>query len=244
MTPVKPPALQFLFEIWPDGNELLTALAKSQCLHQTSSEPGASLLDSLYRILSLPRAPGLSPILVPGTNTQKIAVPFPEGGELSSETCVVAARIGKLIREAPAEYVRWVDQLTSLPLTFFVTRFFADSKTTDTSVRVLGQYCQVIRFSSRTIRLFLPVDSEGLSRAIIEQFHVRPCAGEGSRETRHAIDVLVQSALMNFLMSGAYSSARDSHRGTGERGISYDDQGVMLLDNVILRAGGSITLFS
>lgn len=225
--------------------------AASNCLYQTSSEPGASLFDSLYRVLSYPRAPGLDPlnvcrslltrILAPETNTQKIAVPFPATGELSSMTCFVAARIYQLIRRAPAEYGRWVEQLTSPALMFFVTRVFADSTGMDAVARELGQYCQVVRLGLRTIRLFLAVDPDGIGRAIVEQFHVRPCAGEGSRETRHAIDVLVQSALVNFLLSGAYNSANDAHRGTGERGIDPNGDGAVLLDNVVLRAAGGST---
>jgi hypothetical protein len=184
-------------------------------------------------------------ILTPETNTQKIAIPFSAATELSSMTCFVAARIYSLIRQAPAEYSRWIEQLTSPALMFFVTRIFNDSTLAAAAAREFGRYCQVGRLGPRTLRLFLPVDPAGISRAIIEQFHVRPCAGQGSRETRHAIDVLIQSALMNFLMSGGYNSASDSHGLTGERGIAPDDDAIVLLDNVILRAaGGSTTVVS
>lgn len=246
-----PPSPDVLMELWPAGRDMLASVAGSNRLYGPSTEPGSSLFDSLYRLLSYPRAPGLNPwdvcrtvlarILTPETNTQKIAVPFTGADELSSMTCSVAARIYTLVGRAPAEYARWVEQLTSPALMFFVTRVFADPNLSAAAESELRRYAQVVRLGPRTLRLFLTLDPEGLGRAVVEQFHVRPCAGEGSKETRHAVDVLVQSALMNFLMSGAYSSATDAHRATGERGVVHDDAAAVLLDNLILRAAGGTT---
>lgn len=247
-----PPLPDVLTELWPVGREMLQAVACGNRLYEASTEPGSSLFDSLYRLLSYPRAPGLNPwevcrslltrVLTPETNTQKIAVPFIGSDELSSMTCSVVARTYTLIKSAPAEYARWVEQLTSPALMFFVTRVFADPNVSAAAESELHRYTQVVRLGPRTLRLYLPIDPEGIGRAVVEQFHIRPCAGEGSKETRHAVDVVVQSALMNFLMSGSYTSAADAHRGTGERGAAHDDAAAVLLDNVILRAAGGTTV--
>jgi hypothetical protein len=94
----------------------------SDRMYQASNELEALLFDSSYCVLSYSRVPGLNPwevcrsllkcILAPETNTQKIAVPLSSADELSSMTCFVAARIYSFIHQSPAEYARWVEQLS------------------------------------------------------------------------------------------------------------------------------------
>lgn len=243
-------ALEVLTDLWPEGSAQLAALLEAGLLHQDSLEPGASVFQSLYRTLTLPRAPGLHPwnicrtvctrILEPATNTQKIAVPFAGKAELSSMTCSAAVRLNDVMSEAPAEYARWAEQLTSPLLHFHVTRVFADNDKAKSVQQVLAQYCPTVLLGSRMVRLLVMVDADALGRAIVEQFHLRLWAGEGSKETRSALDVLAQSALMNFMMRGAYNSSTDSHRWTGEGGVAFDDLSVQWVDNIVLRSAAGL----
>ena len=215
-------------------------------LTSTSPESGLSATHSLSKILTAPRAEGLDKwdiffvvlerLYNPATNTQIINVPF-RNGKKKTNTCVSATRIFVLITKQPGEYTRIVEELTSPSLSFTVTRSYPDLAMFQSKTKWLEDRFPFQKVGPHTLRITVLPDANALQRAFVEQRNLRYSSYDfGKRDkknSRTAVDVLLQSALTNYALGGQYDSYVDANVD-GSEGVPFGSFGYLSLDQDIL----------
>lgn len=235
--------LQRILKLVPDAHYGIAELNRLQKLGERDAE-GAAVIENLFRILVQPRAPGvnatdvfwavLERLVNPATNTQIVSVPFRGEVELSSATCKVAARIFSLISNQPGEYVRIVERLTSPQLRFRLYRQWEDAKEFEAKLRWFSNRTPHRVVDDQSLTFTVMPDANALSRAILEHnnraFPDFDFGLRGRKNSRSVIDVLVQSALMNYSMHGEYDSELDTNQFDHTRGLPSGSYGELSLD--------------
>jgi tetratricopeptide (TPR) repeat protein len=244
------PLIQRIVQLAPDTESVLRTLQRRGILQAQSEETGATVAQSLLRILTRPRANGLNPgdvyrctlerLYKPHSNTQLINLPFRDGSE-KAETCVAASYIYVLSLQKPAEFARIIEELTSPELAFTITRTYPDAQ----HYRARKEFLQGGGFGFRevgklTLAIIVHPDENAIHRALAEQAHrLYPDYGFDEREkekrnTRHAVDVLLQAALTNLALKGRYDSAADADREDNIKGVPFGTYGYLAMDQDIL----------
>ena len=161
----------------------------------------------------------------PASNTQLINVPFADG-DLHAQTCVSAAHVFALIQQTPGEYARMVERLTSPEASFTIVRTYPTERF-EQKRRWLAGAIPFRQVGATTLEIGVHADAEAPARAVAEQqgrrFHEYDFGVREKKNSRLLGDVLVQSALTNYIMRGRYNSACDCDRDTGERGVLPPD---------------------
>ncbi len=215
---------------------MLSALAETGVLQTRSPEDDTSVARSLLRILDEPRHDGfdgehvywglLERLYNPATNTQRINVPFATGA-WEAGTCVSAARVFVLISKHPAEYARMIVGLTSPDASFTITRAYPQPVLFEQKRAWLRGAFAFAEIDERVLRITVRPDDQAVPRAILEQtarlYEEYDFGLRNDKNSRHLIDVMLQSALTNYALRGAYASAADICRGTGRSGVPFLD---------------------
>jgi hypothetical protein len=226
---------------------ILRSLKERGVLDARDCESGRTASEHLLEILRKPRAQGLEAADIycsvlerlhnPCSNTQLVNIPFADGRK-KSDVCVCASRLFVLISQKPGEYVRIAEELSSTAISFLITvRIMNEEHYRAKSAWLRGNFGFERRDEARMAIRIAP-DSNALARAILEGSHKRFSGynfdGNGLKNSRSAIDVLCQSALMNYALQGCYDSKTDSSRMDQSTGISFNSIGYLSLDNDIL----------
>jgi hypothetical protein len=236
-----------LGQLAPKSVSVIQALTQKGILHAPSRETTVSAAENLCQVLTTPRASGLNPLDVfwsllerlynPYTNTQKISVPFADGSK-NAITCVGASRISILISKYPGEYVRIIQELTRLETSFVVTRWYRDPQLFQAKMRWLQGIFPYHIVGNRTLTIAIAPDDNALPRAFVEQqnrWYLEYDFGQRHKKnSRGAIDVLLQSAITNYALRGQYDSAIDADRTDGVKGVPFGSFGYLSLDYDIL----------
>jgi hypothetical protein len=248
-------AVSQLRAIFPQSADILHVLLQRGILDAPSFEPAITCGASLFHLATQPRAQGLENASVywtvlerlfnPATNTQLLNVPLADGAEGSS-TCAAAARIYILIARTPGEFTRIVAELTGPDIRFASTRVIQDAKFLQAKMRWLQNRFDYQLIGNDILRVYVRPDKNALSRAVFEEEH-RRFAGYDfgqwqQKNTRSAVDVLLESAMMNYAMEGSYDSHTDSNWRDGTKGLSPDTLGYMLMDIDILWRGSTVAI--
>jgi hypothetical protein len=235
-------------QIIPTATSVLNELYEKGILSATCNETGSSTAQNLLQILTQPRAAGLDPIDIfwialerlfkPETTTQKINIPF-KNGKVKATTCVSAARIYVLTANSPGEYTRIVQELTRPELSFVITRWSADPRMIQAKIKWIQDCFPYKVIDNQTISVTIFPDSNALNRAILEQnnrFYSEYNFGQFDRKnSRSAIDVLLQSAFTNYALRNEYDSNTDTNRTDQTEGIPFGSFGYLLLDEILSR---------
>ena len=217
-----------------DALPVLAVLADAGVLQARSPENDAIVAVNLLRVLDAPRYVGfdgehvywclLERLYNPATNTQRVNIPFATGAREAS-TCVSAAAIYVLIHKYPAEYVRMIEGLTSPDLAFTITRTYPQRALFEQKRIWLQGAFPFEQVAERTLRITIHPDDNAAQRAMAEQaarlyeeydFGQRP-----TKNSRHLVDVMLQSALTNYALRGGYDSAADVSRLSGQSGVPF-----------------------
>jgi hypothetical protein len=226
------PILSHLSELEPDSVPVLDVLDRRGTLHAYSGETGQLVAEFLGTVRATPRGAGMDPRHVywgllerlynPSSNTQIVNVSFREG-ELDTRTCVSAAHIFAMILTTPGEYARIVERLTSPEAVFGIVRSYPPGEF-ENKCQWLSSAFSFRQAGERTLQIWIHADPDAPTRAIAEQegrwFREYDFGVREQTNSRLLVDVMVQSALTNYMMRGEYDSAGDCDRVTGERGIA------------------------
>ncbi len=238
----------------PEAIFILRNLYTKGILDAVSQYNNCSVAESLLKILELPRADGLEAkdifwsvlerLFNPFSNTQLINIPF-SNGKIAANTCVSASRVSRLISQ-PGEYARIAQELTSPNLYFTVVRKYDDPRLFQAKVQWLKGSFNFKTVDKQTLSIQVAPDTNALSRAILEQknrkFLEYDFGQRREKNSRNAVDVLLQSAITNYALRGNYDSSIDAdHRDQtsgvppesfGALSLSYDILGI---DTVLMR---------
>jgi hypothetical protein len=229
------PVLARLSEQEPASVPILQVLSRRGILHARSGETGQPAAEFLGAVLATPRGAGmdsrdvywglLERLYNPLTNTQIVNVCFRDG-ELDAQTCVSASHILDMIQSTPGEYARMVERLTSPEAIFMIVRSYPPGKFESKCQWLSGAF-PFQRIGDRTLQIWVHADADGPGRAVAEQegrrFRDYDFGVREQKNSRLLGDVMVQSALTNYMMRGQYDSAADSDRVTGGRGVAAPD---------------------
>jgi hypothetical protein len=219
----------------PRSTAVLEVLERRGTLHVWSGETGQTVAELLYLALTSPRGVAMAARHVywgllerlynPASNTQLINVPFPDG-DLQAQTCVSATHIFNLIQRIPGEYARMVERLTSADAYFMIVRAYPAGRFQQKRRWLSGAF-PFRQVNDNSLEIRIHADADAPARAVVEQegrlFPQYDFEGRDQKNSRLLGDVLLQSALTNYVMRGRYDSARDCDRDSGERGVLPPD---------------------
>ena len=215
--------------------EKFNSLAQKGILADNTSNDGSTVLDNMYQIATQPRMRGLSDKLIlsevinaldnPASITQKFGdIPnnvanqialetgtkFPDNARnVVSSSCVVASMEYNLASKTPAEFVRFVQGLSSQ--NYSVERNIKLSNLSDGMVsglwqlREFGTDCSINK-NWEDVTVKIKPDRNAIVRARVQSSFKDP--GE-----RSCVDVLVQSALLNLGSQHSYDAMTDERTG-------------------------------
>ena len=214
----------------PEGKILLHNLLNTKKLYSRDSTDGSSTLENLYKIVNEPRVPVLNPKNILKETLKTLADPYiitqnfgkiPENMMLpgsgyenfsKGHTCSAASIEFSLADRKPAEFVRYIEGLTS-PQKSVKTRLkYAD---------LLPSMIEAVGALSQQNVEFKPIDWQNVEVTIRpdENAYLRADVQEDHRipNSRSMIDVLMQSAFMQLGSHGTYDSLTDERsKDTGD----------------------------
>ncbi len=222
---------------------ILKELDKKGILDDKNSNDGTSVLDNLYKISQQPRIKGLKDSVIltevinalnnPETITQtfgdipdKLVAPIEEATgmplsdeakNVSSSCCVVASIEYNLASKKPAEFARLAEGLSSENYCAVKKIKLSDIDGSPSSaIKKLREFNTENKITSwDDVEINIKPDRNAIIRARVQQSYKDP--GE-----RSSIDVLMQSALLNFGSQNTYDTMTDIRTGQ----LNSDNKGL------------------
>lgn len=229
-----------LCAVQPRSGPVLDVLADHGLLVATCADDALPAAGLLCRIVERPRHPlfdarhvywsALEQLVNPASVTQKIAIPFATG-ERVARTCVSAAVCVAMLRNDPAFYLYMIEGLTSPRISFEIVRRYPDPAAFRRRLAWLSEFTgdsvKVSQIAPDTLRMQIAPDETTAERAAAEHAHRRYSRyhfGDAkTKDTRKANDVLMQSAITNYVLQGNYVAVADVDRRTGSGGVPLPD---------------------
>ncbi|NET36383.1 MAG: hypothetical protein F6K19_30880 [Cyanothece sp. SIO1E1] len=229
-----------VYKIVSDADPIMEQLLQRGLLFNRSGHDNKTTIDHLLSILTVKRGSGLNSkdvfwsvlerIFNPGTNTQKINIPF-DSGSHQSFTCVGASHITKMLFKQPSEYARIIDELTRPETSFTVIRKYKDQKAFQAKMVWLKDKFDMEVIGDQEIRINIKPDKNAFERAV-KEFNNRKMEDydfgqRKEKNSRLAIDVLFQSAINNYALNGYYDSNTDTDTRDGTTGVPFGSYGYL-----------------
>lgn len=229
-------ALDSLVRLAPRSAPVLNVLADAGVLSATCADEDQPAVHILLRILRSPRHALfdarhvywslLERLVNPATVTQRIAIPFLTG-EMKARTCVSASLTFALAQRHPAAYLHMVEGLTGPIVGFEIVRRYPNPEVFRARVAWLsgfhGDRITMTTVAPDALRILVRPDESATGRAAEEHSHRRHQRyyfGDAPRgDTRKIVDVLLQSAITNYVLQGNYVAAADVDQRRGQGGV-------------------------